>query len=124
MPPRRLDFIFCLFFLWVWANQVVRRSNSRTLDKLERKIRDTLPVFVVTFRENYYVCEFQIAKMCEHNAGACVQVWHLMVVWTLKFCNIVTTRVWCIFKGTKLHSFVCGVHNHAIGHKQKDLASS
>jgi len=50
--------ILCIFFLWIWANQVVNRSNPRTfvspsnpstLDELERKIRDTLPVFLVTF---------------------------------------------------------------------------
>jgi len=58
LPPRRPDLVLYLFFLWVWADQVVSRSNPRTLvsrsnprilDELERKIRDTLPVFLVTF---------------------------------------------------------------------------
>jgi hypothetical protein len=58
LPPRRPDLVLCLFFLWVLTDQVVSRLNPRTLvspsnprilNELERKIRDTLPVFLVTF---------------------------------------------------------------------------
>jgi hypothetical protein len=72
ISPRRPDLILCRFFLWGWAGEavsrsnprkLVSRSNPRTLDELERKIRDTLPVFLVTFKEKGCVRKFQIADV-------------------------------------------------------------